>query len=514
MRDQRRVVLVTASAVGLALLVLMIGLGYDQLWVPSRPVAKVGAVTLSRRDYWQERRSAYAHQIVQNFQLLALFGGSSGNEQFTQQFSNQSPTLNAQVKTIRTSAVDDGVVNQWETLQIQQQGAAQLGVSVSLDEINQAIANDLSLIFIPAPAAPITATATISGTATAPVADATAALSATPTLMPTSAPSTPTPGGPSPTPAPTETLEPTETPMPTPAPAEAVTQVGQIVDEIFRRYELELAAASQEAALTKEDFRAALVSQYQEQLLNTRVEEKLVPDAGFVESSEPAKVKARQILIAVTPPADASQDQIDALFSNAKIKADQLRVDLHGGAEFVGMAMAASDDPGSAAAGGDLGYFDKTGHADNGATYPPELVATAFALAPNTVSDPIRTQFGWHIIEVIDRDIPARDTQLRDARTKALDTWIAEQRAAISSERFPAQTPTPTGGTETPTVVPTYLPGPPTEMPTPTQAQVPTEAATAVSAAPQTPTAAGTVISATQVPTAASITSPTATSTP
>jgi parvulin-like peptidyl-prolyl isomerase len=469
-RNQRRVVIVTAIALGLALLTVVVGLSYEQLWVPSRPVARVGDATLSRSDYWAERRLAYAREIAQNFQLVALFGG---NQQFTQQFANQSPNINRQIGAIRSSPVDDSVVGQWETLQLKEQGAARMGISVSQDAINQAMANDLGLIFIPPPAPPITATATLSGTAlpitatatlsgtAAPEATAavTATLAPTTTQIPTQEP-TVTPGGP------TATLPPTSTPQPTPQPAEAATQVGQIVDEIFRRYEIELANASEDPALTKDDFRAALNLQYREQVINTSVQESLVPDAGFEESSEPAKVSARQILIAVSPPEGATQEQIDALFNDEKARADALVVELRGGAGFADVAAASSEDPGSASAGGELGLFDKDGRADNGATYPPELAAAAFGLELNTVSDPIRTQFGWHIIEVSKREVPPRDEQLRDARTEALDTWLAEQRAAITSERFPAQTPTPAVDAETPTAVPTYLPGPPTQVPT------------------------------------------------
>jgi hypothetical protein len=486
-RNQRRVVIVTATAIGLALLAVIIGLSYDQLWIPSRPVAQVGATTLSRRDYWQEQRVAYARQIAQNFQLVALFGG---NQQFTQQFANQSPTINRQVQTIRTNPVDDTVVGQWQTLQIKEQSATAMGLSVSDDEIHQALANDLGQIFIPPPAPPITATATISSTAVsgtaAPATGATATAAATATLKPTAAQPTaaasPTPGGPTATPAPTST------PKPTPQAAEAATQFGQIVDEIYRRYEIELANAQEKPLLTKDDFRTALIIQYREQVINSKVQEKLVPETSFEVSNEPKKVKARQILIGVSPPAGATQAQIDALFKDAKGQADAQVADLRKGASFADVATAISSDPGSAKVGGDIGLFDKDGKADNGATYPPELVKAAFSLELNKVGDPIRTQFGWHIIEVTERQVPTKDEQLRDARTKALDKWLADQRAVISSERFPAQTPSPTPGTTTtPTVVPTYLPGPPTQVPTPEPTLKPT--ASAATTAQPTPTA-------------------------
>ncbi|NTW00426.1 MAG: peptidylprolyl isomerase [Oscillochloris sp.] len=473
-RSQRQVVIATATALGFALLALIIGLSYDQLWIPSRPVAQVGNVTLSRNDYWKERRTSLAREVAQNFQLVAIFGG---NQQFTQQFANQSPSINLKVKSIRNDPVDDSVVNAWETLQLKEQGAGTIGISVSQDAINQAIAADLGLIFIPPPAPPITTTATISQTTTAPVTDATAAVSVTATLEPTSTPlptatpeptatSSPTPGGPTATAAPTSTPEPTSTPQPTPEAAEAATQVDQIVDEIFRRYELELASFDDKPILTKDDFRAGLITQYREQVLNTRVQESLVPEQSFTLSDEPQKVHARQILIQVSPPDGATPEQIDALFNDEKDRADELLTQLRGGADFAELAKTNSDDLGSANTGGDIGLFDKDGKADNGATYPPELVTAAFDLAINTVSDPIRTEFGWHIIEVTERQVPAKDEQLRDARTKALDTWLTEQRTKIAAQRFPTQTPTPSDVTETPTTVPTYVPGPPTEMPT------------------------------------------------
>ncbi|MEI7645478.1 MAG: peptidylprolyl isomerase [Chloroflexales bacterium] len=516
-RNQRRVVILTATAIGMAILAVIIGLSYDQIWVPSRPVAQVGAVSLSRRDYWQEQRLAYARQIAQNFYLVARFGG---NQQFTQQFANQSPTINRQAQTIRTSPVDDGVVAQWETLQIKLQGVAALGVSVSDDEITQALANDMGQFFIPPPAPPITSTAAISGT-TAPATGATAAVLATATLVPTATPiptvaASPTPGGPTATPEPTSTTAPTSTPNPTPQAAEAAIQLGQIVDEIYRRYEIELASAQLKPALTKDDFRAALIVQYRDQVLNTKVETRLVPESTFEVSSEPKKVKARQILIAVSPLADATQAQIDTLFQDAKARADALVADLRKGASFADVATATSSDPGSSNVGGDIGLFDKDGTADNGATYPPELAKAAFSLAQNTVSEPIRTQFGWHIIEVTERQVPTKDAQLRDARTKALDTWLADQRAASSTQRFPPQTPTLTPGvTETPTVVSTYQPGPPTQVPTPLPTLAPTVGGTT---APSTPTAgdavsstptAGDAVSST--PTAGDAVSPTPT---
>jgi parvulin-like peptidyl-prolyl isomerase len=230
-------------------------------------------------------------------------------------------------------------------------------------------------------------------------------------------------------------------------------------------------------------------------VINTRVQEQLVPAEGFEYSTEPERVSARQVLVAVTPPAEATQEQIDAAFAEARAEADTIVAELRGGADFAAVAAGQSDDAGSKDVGGDLGSFDSTGSASNGSIYPPELVEAAFALEPNTISDPIRTQFGWHIVEVLSRDVPSEEDQLREARTEALDAWVEEQRAAIGVRRFPEPTATATALPElpVPSATPVYAPGPPTAAPTEV---LPTEAPTVAPEAPAdgapTPTATGT----------------------
>jgi hypothetical protein len=109
---QRLVWLVTIGALGLALLSVIAGVLITQVWQPSQAVARVGSESLTRRDYWAERKNAYAREIIQNFQLIALFGG---NPQFTQQFQGQSAAIDNQVESIRSAEVDAAVVDQWAT---------------------------------------------------------------------------------------------------------------------------------------------------------------------------------------------------------------------------------------------------------------------------------------------------------------------------------------------------------------------------------------------------------------
>lgn len=66
------------------------------------------------------------------------------------------------------------------------------------------------------------------------------------------------------------------------------------------------------------------------------------------------------------------------------------------GDDFAKLAKEHSKDPGSKERGGDLGYFGK-------GMMVPQFEEAAFKIAKGEVSQPIQTQFGWHIIKVDDR---------------------------------------------------------------------------------------------------------------
>jgi len=89
------------------------------------------------------------------------------------------------------------------------------------------------------------------------------------------------------------------------------------------------------------------------------------------------EVRARHILV-------ESEDEAKALL-------DQLK----NGADFATLAKEKSKDPG-AAEGGDLGYFTKD-------QMVPEFADVAFKMYPGQLSNPVKTQFGWHVIKVEDR---------------------------------------------------------------------------------------------------------------
>ena len=112
--------------------------------------------------------------------------------------------------------------------------------------------------------------------------------------------------------------------------------------------------------------------------------EREVYDDAIKQVKNEEEVHARHILV-------ASEDEAKAILAQLK-----------GGADFAALAKEKSKDPG-AADGGDLGYFTKE-------QMVPEFAEVAFKLNKGQLSDPVKTQFGWHIIKVEDKRIKPTPT--------------------------------------------------------------------------------------------------------
>jgi len=116
----------------------------------------------------------------------------------------------------------------------------------------------------------------------------------------------------------------------------------------------------------------------------------------------PDQVHASHILITVPPDGDA------AVKAEALAKATSVLKSARGGKDFAALAKEFSQDPGSAAQGGDLGFFAA-------GQMVPQFSDAAFKLKPGTISDVVETQFGYHIIKVIEKR-PGRTVKLEEAR--------------------------------------------------------------------------------------------------
>jgi peptidyl-prolyl cis-trans isomerase C len=129
------------------------------------------------------------------------------------------------------------------------------------------------------------------------------------------------------------------------------------------------------------------------------------------------EVHARHILVPTEDEAKAIEDQLKK------------------GADFAALAKEKSKDPG-ASDGGDLGYFTKD-------QMVPEFAEAAFKLDKGQISDPVHTQFGWHIIKVEDKRTKPTPTfdevkgQLQNyVEHRAQADLVSKLRSAANIERL------------------------------------------------------------------------------
>lgn len=131
--------------------------------------------------------------------------------------------------------------------------------------------------------------------------------------------------------------------------------------------------------------------------------------------------EARHILLDLPP--EASQEQTEVVRSQI----EQLRERIAAGEDFAEVARAHSQDPGSAPAGGALGSFGRD-------MMDPAFEEAAFALEQGELSEPVRSRFGWHLIEVTG----VQAEQLRsfeEARADVLDEYRSAQADQVFAEQ-------------------------------------------------------------------------------
>jgi peptidyl-prolyl cis-trans isomerase D len=140
-------------------------------------------------------------------------------------------------------------------------------------------------------------------------------------------------------------------------------------------------------------------------------------------------VHLRHILLQVpegAPPEDEAR---------ARTRAEETLGRLRGGAAFADLALEVSEDPGSRERGGDLGWVERGGE------FGTALEEAAFALAPGTTSELVRTPAGFHLLRVEERrearSVPFEEVR-RDLAREVLAQEEAARRAREAAERLVA----------------------------------------------------------------------------
>jgi peptidyl-prolyl cis-trans isomerase D len=144
-------------------------------------------------------------------------------------------------------------------------------------------------------------------------------------------------------------------------------------------------------------------------------------DKNQARYGEIEKRHAHHILIALPAGADAQAD------AAALAKAQDIVAQLKAGKDFAELSRKYSADPGSATRGGDLGWADK-------ATYVAAFADALFSMQPGQISDPVKTQYGYHIIR-LDEIRPAHVRSFDEAHAQIESEYRRDQAGEIFGDR-------------------------------------------------------------------------------
>ncbi len=367
-RQKKTLLISLISILGVILLVVVYGLLSDSLIKPKMKVARVNGSVITVEQF-QKRVKYERFSLVQSYLQYAL-------SDWAYYFQSQLVSVQDQL--------DDTVQFGSDTLdtmikdKIVEQMAADMGVTVSDDEVESYIQENFGYYAngtpTPAPTEMIYPTSTLSRTQMAlitatpiPTEVPTEIPTATATLEPTSTLAAegtaeavvPTATSVPPTATATEVITPTEIP---PTPTEYTLEGYQGL------YSTMVANVGTETGYTDSEFRDYVHGI----MLQTKLYEALTKDI----SAEQEMVWARHILVATEP------------------EAKMILTKLSEGDDWTTLAAQYSTDTSNSYQGGDLGWFGK-------GQMVQEFEDAAYALKVGEVSQPVKTEFGYHIIQVV-----------------------------------------------------------------------------------------------------------------
>ncbi|MCE1254046.1 MAG: peptidylprolyl isomerase, partial [Anaerolineae bacterium] len=341
--------------------ILVVGLiGYgllDQFVLQSyRPVAKVGDTQISvgyfQRIVWLQRYILYNNHK----DLSSLYLSSQDNQYMSYIYGQQVQAYEQQLASSNAATLGTGILDRMIEDTLIAQEAAKRGITASDDEVNSYIQEKIFAYYAngtPTPQPTVTpfTTSTLSATQLALIPP-------TATLAPTQA-ETPTA-----TAEPTATLAPNVTPSPTATAMAFPTATPYTLDSYNKALD-KFISDGKVYNLNVDDVKTFLRGFILREKLTDALSADLKP--------EQEEVWARHILVA------------------DEATAKQVKERLAKGEDFVALAKELSTDTGSKESGGDLGWFAR-------GKMVSEFEKAAFDLQVGQISEPVQTQFGYHII--------------------------------------------------------------------------------------------------------------------
>lgn len=381
-RERKQVRIIQFVAIGVVVAVILIlAYGYlDISYLQARePVAEVNGEKITTKEF-QARVIIQRNDLINQYMLYQQY------QQFGLDVSNQVSQIELSLNT--PSIVGQQVLDNMISEVLIRQEAARRGITVSADEVESFTREQFRFFPDGTPTPTITPTPV---DITYPTLSPEQLALVTVTPIPTE--------GPTVTPQPTATLdpetanEPTSTPAPTPLPTPTATP-----------YTLEGYQSRYDEALTGMKDIGLTEAQYRRLFETGLLRQKLIDAVTSDIPQEEEQVWARHILVA------------------DEETAKQVIERLNNGEDFGALAMELSEDTGSGANGGDLGWFGK-------GQMVPEFEEVAFSLKDGEISEPVESQFGWHIIQTLGHaTVPMSASAYDQAKQTEFNDFIAKLR--------------------------------------------------------------------------------------
>ena len=432
---------------GIVILLVLIALINDQVLLPSQALTTVNGREVSVSDF-RDRVQLERFQLSE--QVRAFYESAVGAGLDEDLAKQQILAIFASQQGGQPQAIDlllneelhgQAVLSEVEQEIIIEEAAEEFGISTTIDEA--AVDAELDRLTVLFTGRSVTVTP-----------------SRTPTEVPSETPTALVSSTPSPTPSetlpPTETIQPTAlgceegdeacatvTPLPTAFPTNTPTETPETTDTPTpTRTPLGQAQIDETVVAFQDDFyddaddfsglnREAVRQVLYANALSQEVRDYVTsqPDDEilgiYYVPLDDIWVDSRHILVAFPEGEVVAEGDENEYFE----KAAQITESLRAGEPFAAVAQAVSDDPGSGSRGGALGWSSSAGYVDGFSEAVEELPI-------GEISDPVRSQFGYHIIQVMDRERrPLSEQQLAQRRDAEFAEWINEEQIVATIQR-------------------------------------------------------------------------------
>lgn len=396
-RERRQISLIRWVAIGaIAAIALLLGYGYLKLNVLAayEPVAEVNGEKISTGD-WQQRVRLARVNLYNQLNTLSIY------QQFGMDISQQQNEIMMKLQLPETLGQE--VLDQMVDETLIRQEAKKRGITVSSEEVDKMLQEAFSFYPNGTPSPTITPTEFVVAFPTLnsqqltlypPTSTPTPVLTSTP--EPTSTPDTSATATTIPTKAP-----PTQTLVPQPPTA---TSTPYTLEGYQKQYKESMDNFETSYKISEETLRSV----YEIEILRNKLKEDLAKDLTHTD----AEVLVRHILV---------DDEATAQLVYEKLVNHE---------DFKKLALEFSKDTGSAANGG---YYDWA----PASNYVPEFRDAALTQEIGVIGKPVKTQFGYHIIQVIGREeLPITDSQFEQKKETTFSDWLIATRDSSDIQTF------------------------------------------------------------------------------